>query len=93
MNDTRVIDYKEFIRNNIATIDGSLETEEDIDRLAEIYDGLLLEERFENIPVSKDSGIVESIEILDAAARMLYMERNRISSNDLDYLENDVLKR
>lgn len=93
MNDTRVVDYKEFIRNNIATIDGSLETEEDIDRLAEIYDGLLLEEKFENIPVSEDSGIVESIEILDAAARMLYMERNRINSNDLNYLEDEVLKR
>ena len=93
MNDTRVIDYKEFIRNNIGDIDGNMLNEEDIDRLAEIYDGLLLDERYENIPVSKESGIVESTEILDVAARMLYMERNRINSDNLDYLENDVLKR
>jgi len=93
MNDTRVIDYKEFIRNNIGDIDGNMLYEEDIDRLAEIYDGLLLDERYENIPVSEESGIVESTEILDVAARMLYMERNRINSDNLDYLENDVLKR
>jgi len=93
MNDTRVIDYKEFIRNNIGDIDGNMLNEEDIDRLAEIYDGLLLDERYENIPVSEESGIVESTEILDVAARMLYMERNRINSDNLDYLENDVLKR